>query len=141
MSHPLRPFLRLQHVVRAQLRDALAELDLTPVQNTVLRMIDRRPGSSSAELARKTQVTPQTMHKLVSDLRDRGLLTLRPRAGHGRILEGYVTDEGSKLLRDARRVTEAIEDRMLAGFSDRERDRLTDLLERCVTALDGPPED
>lgn len=140
MSSPLRPLLRLQHVVRAEMRDALAELDLTPVQNTVLRMITRRPGSSSAELARKTQVTPQTMHKLVSDLADRGLLTLRPRAGHGRILEAQITDEGADLLRDARRRTEALERRMVTGFDKSERDQLAELLERCVAALDGPPE-
>lgn len=50
--------------------------DLTPVQSTVLHLIAATPGTSSAELARRTHVTPQTMHKMVTDLERWGL---RPR--------------------------------------------------------------
>ncbi|TDD05268.1 MarR family transcriptional regulator [Nonomuraea deserti] len=63
MAQELRYFLRASNVVRAAVRHALTDLDLTPVQNTVLHMIAATPGSSSAELARRTHVKPQTMHK------------------------------------------------------------------------------
>jgi DNA-binding MarR family transcriptional regulator len=139
MGGELGHLLRLQHLVRSALRHSLAELDLTPVQNTVLHMVAATPGSSSAELARQTQVTPQTMHKIVTDLEQRGLLGLQPRPGHGRILDARITDEGQALLVDADARAQAIEDRMTIGLNGRRRRDLVDLLEHCVGALERPP--
>lgn len=124
-------------MVRIELRDALADLDLTPVQNTALHMISGKPGSSSAELARRTQVTPQTMHKLVTDLEQRGLVTLQSRAGHGRILDAHITDKGRRLLTAADVRAQAVEDRMVAGLDRHQRKQLAELLQHCVTALES----
>ena len=90
---------------------SLTDLDLTPVQNTAMHLISATPGSSSAELARHTHVTPQTMHKLVADLEQRGLLTLHPRAGHGRILDAHLTNQGRQVMADADKRAKAIEAR------------------------------
>lgn len=128
-------FLDLQHLVRSALRDALADLELTPVQNTVLHMVAGSPGRSSAELARRTQVTAQTMHKLVADLERRGLLTLHPRAGHGRALDAHITRDGRKALAEADVRAQVIEDRMTAGLNQRQRQQLLTLLQLCVTAI------
>ncbi|MGH2561738.1 MAG: MarR family winged helix-turn-helix transcriptional regulator [Thermomicrobiales bacterium] len=127
--------------VRAALRRTLADLDLTPVQSTVLHLIAETPGSSSAELARRTHVTPQTMHKLVTDLENRELLTLQPRPGHGRILDAHLTGQGQELLADVDTRAQAIEDRMTAGLDQRQRQLLLDLLQHCIAALDMPPDD
>lgn len=106
----------------------------------VLHLIADTPGSSSAELARRTHVTPQTMHKLVGDLAHRGRLELRPRPGHGRTLDAHLTDEGRRLLAGADNRAQAIEDRMTTGLDEQDRHLLLDLLQRCVTALDTPTE-
>lgn len=126
--------------VRAALRHTLTDLDLTPVQSTVLHLIAATPASSSAELARRTHVTPQTMHKIVTDLEHRGLLALKPRPGHGRILDAQLTGQGQELLADADTRAQAIEDRMTAGLDKQQRQQLLDLLQHCITALDVPPE-
>ena len=133
--------LRLQHLVRAELRHSLTNLDLTPVQNTVMHLISATPGSSSAELARHTHVTPQTMHKLVADLEQRGLLTLHPRAGHGRILDAHLTDQGRQVMADADKRAKAIEARMVADLDKQQQAQLADLLQHCVTALATPAAD
>ncbi|MGH3242235.1 MAG: MarR family winged helix-turn-helix transcriptional regulator [Spirillospora sp.] len=139
MSRPLPPFLQLQHLVRIELRDALTGLDLTPVQSTVLHLVAATPGISSAELARDTHVTPQTMHKIVTELARRDLVELLPRRGHGRILGAELTEPGRKLMADADVVAQAIEDRMVAGLDGRQRRQLANLLQHCVTAISGPP--
>ena len=141
MPGPLAHLLRLQHLVRAELRHSLTDLDLTPVQNTVMHLISATPGSSSAELARHTHVTPQTMHKLVADLEQRGLLTLHPRAGHGRILDAHLTNQGRQVMADADKRAKAIEARMLADLDKQQQTQLADLLRHCVTALDAPPDE
>lgn len=140
MGQPLDAFLYLQHLVRPALRDRLAVLDLTPVQNTVLHMVRADPGSSSAELARRTHVSPQTMHKLVGELERRGLLTLAKRPGHGRILDATLTAAGGRLLVDADACEREVEERMTAHLDESEREQLVDLLQRCIAGI-GPPQD
>lgn len=122
---------------RAAFRTALVDLDLTPVQNTALHLVATAPGISSAELARRMHVTPQTMHTLVSELQHRGLLVLQPRPGHGRILEIHLTDQGQQLLTKADTRAHAIEDRMTVGLDEKQRRQLRDLLQHCITALDA----
>jgi DNA-binding MarR family transcriptional regulator len=141
MGAHLGHFLQLQHLVRAALREALTDLDLTPVQNTVLHLVDATPGSSSAELARVTQVTPQTMHRLVTELEHRGLLALRSRPGHGRIRDATLTDLGRRLLAEAAEREQAVEDRLISGLDQARRDALLELLRHCVATFGGHPDD
>jgi DNA-binding MarR family transcriptional regulator len=142
VERELRYLLRQANMsLRAAFRHALADLALTPVQNTVLHLVAATPGSSSAELARQTHVTPQTMHKLVTDLQQRGLLVLQSRPGHGRIRDAHLTEQGRELLAVADTRLQAIDDRMQAGLDERQRHQLHGLLQHCITALDVPPED
>ena len=108
------------------------------MQNTALHLVDREPGSSPAELSRHMRVTPQTMHKLVTDLAHRELLSLTPRAGHGRILDTNLTREGRRLLADADARAQAIEDRLAAVLTPPQRAQLLALLDRCAGALTPP---
>lgn len=124
---------------RAAFRNALVDLDITPVQNTAMHLVATTPGTSSAELARRMHVTPQTMHKLVTELQHRGLVVLRPRPGHGRILEVHLTGQGQQLLAEADTRAQAIEDRMTAGLDKRQHQQLLQLLQHCITALDDMP--
>jgi len=126
---------------RAAFRNALVDLELTPVQNTALHLAASTPGTSSAELARRMHVTPQTMHKLVTELQHRGLVVLQPRPGHGRILEIQLTDQGKRLLTEADARARAIEDRMTARLDERQRQQLLQLLQHCIAALDDAPSD
>jgi DNA-binding MarR family transcriptional regulator len=141
MSRPLPPFMQLQHLVRVELREALTDLDLTPEQSTALNLIAATPGISSAELARRLHVTPQTMHKIVTELRRRDLLEMRPRPGHARILSAELTTLGQKVKGQADVFARAIEDRMVAGLDDHQRRQLAYLLQQCVTAISGPSND
>jgi DNA-binding MarR family transcriptional regulator len=127
---------RAAGVVRAALRERLAEIDLTPVQNTALRFVAAEPGSSSAELARRMSVTPQTMHKLVADLEQRGLLQLRPRTGHGRILDANLTEQGHRILDEADLLVDAVESQLTEILSGEQQRQIVELLERCIAALD-----
>ncbi|KAB8194270.1 MarR family transcriptional regulator [Nonomuraea phyllanthi] len=138
MSRPLPPFMQLQHLIRVQLREALANLDLTPEQSTVLNLVAATPGISSAELARLLHVTPQTMHKIVTELGRRSLLEMHPRPGHGRILGAELTARGQTLKGQADVFAQAVEDRMVADLDAHQRRQLASLLQQCVTTIGGP---
>jgi hypothetical protein len=64
-------FKQLELVVRALLDDALRPLGLTTLQYTALTVLQRRSGLSSAQLARRSFLRPQTMNVMVQTLQER----------------------------------------------------------------------
>ena len=59
---------RAQTVLHDAMADALGSLDLTVTQFAVLTFLDEEPGLSNADLARRTFVTPQSMHAVLQEL-------------------------------------------------------------------------
>lgn len=126
--------------IRAALDHALADLELTPAQYVSLYHLAEAPGSSSAELARRVFVSPQSMHAVVADLERQGLVVRQPRPGHGTILEVRMTDQGRQLLTDADARAQELEGRVTAGLDEHGR-HLHDMLQHCIEALDSPAGD
>jgi DNA-binding MarR family transcriptional regulator len=62
----------------------LAEGDLTAPQLTALSWLDRFGPATTAELARREQITPQAMGTTIASLEDRGLVIRQPDAADGR---------------------------------------------------------
>src|SRR5919206_2906064 len=69
---------QVELVVRAHLDELLRPSAITALQYTALTVLDRRGGLTTAELARNSFVTPQTMGDLVTALERRGLVERRP---------------------------------------------------------------
>lgn len=126
---------RTQQALRASMDQALEELGLTPPQYAALAALEDTPGVSSAELARRSFVTPQTMHAIVAGLERRGLLTRAPTPGSGRVLAAELSEDGRHAVGRAHGVVGGIEERMAAGLSEAERQQLLTLLRRCAQAL------
>ena len=114
---------------------ALQELGLTTPQYAALAALEDTPGVSSAALARRSFVPPQTMHAIVAGLERRGLLTRAPTPGRGRLLAAELSEDGRHVVDRAHAVVRAIEERMAAGLSQAEREQLLTLLGRCAQAL------
>jgi len=127
---------RAQRGLRLAMDQQLAGLGLTTPQYAALAVLEDAPGISSAELARRCFVTPQTMNALVAGLERRGLLGRQAHPVHGRILETTLTGEGAGLLRRADERVRAIEACMASSLSAKERRQLLELLRRCAGALD-----
>ena len=66
---------RVQVALRSAMDRALLSEDLTTPQYGVLSALQKAPGLSNAELARRSFVTPQTMIRIVASLEDKGLVT------------------------------------------------------------------
>lgn len=130
---------QVELAVRGHLDELLKPAGVTALQYTALTVLDRRDGLTSAELARRSFVTPQSMTDMVKGLERRGLIDRRPDADHGRRLLISLTAEGRDLLRAYESRARALEDRMVTGFSAQERERLQDLLNRCRAALEPSP--
>lgn len=124
-----RLFFRLkvaQNVAKAALDAAFDDVGLTTTQFLALVAIEHHATASSAELARRSFVTPQAMIVNVARLEALGLIERSPAPGGGRSLETRLTAAGAATLLEAKARAAAI-DRYV-------RERIGDA---CVTELVG----
>lgn len=136
-SPPLTTYLvkQAESAVRAHLDTVLRTHALTTVQYTALTVLEHREDLSSAQLARRSFVKPQTMHELVVGLERQGLIERHPSAGQRHVLLIRLTAEGRRKLTECHADVDHIERRMISAFSDAELAMLRALLERCHAAL------
>lgn len=109
--------------VRAAMEKALADIDITPPQFSVLTMIVAYPGVSGADLARLTFLTPQTINVIVRNLEKMGAIRKSADAGHGRILRLTATAKGQALLKRCRSRVHEVEEK-LGRLVGREEERV-----------------
>ncbi|QES24976.1 MarR family transcriptional regulator [Streptomyces venezuelae] len=126
---------QVELATRARLDELLRPSGVTALQYTALTVLERRDGMSSAELARNSFVTPQSMSDLVGALERRGLIARSPDRASRRRHVISLTDEGRALLALHAPAVQHLEDEMLTGFTARERAAFRDLLNRARAAL------
>jgi DNA-binding MarR family transcriptional regulator len=130
---------RAQTVLHDAMADALGSHDLTVTQFAVLTGLDDEPGLSNADLARRTFVTPQSMHVVLQELERLQLVVRSPHPQHKRVLQAELTEAGRRTLRSAADSVKAVEEQMLGKLSIPARSRLASGLTACVDALTESP--
>ncbi|MEU6128049.1 MarR family transcriptional regulator [Saccharopolyspora sp. NPDC047091] len=126
---------RLELVIRALLDDVLRPLGLTTLQYTALSVLQNKGALSSAQLARRSFLRPQTMHEMVLTLEKRGLITRGPGASNRRVLLASLTQSGSDLLATCAPAVQELEDELLADLSPGQRETFREGLEHGISAL------
>lgn len=127
---------RVQQALRAAMDTTLAEAGITTPQYAVLASLEEEPGLSSAELARRSFVTAQTMGGIVANLERSHLVERTPHPDHGRVLATRLTGDGIHALERAHAAADRVEAAMLGGLSAEERGLLPRVLERMAVALE-----
>jgi DNA-binding MarR family transcriptional regulator len=100
---------------KRRVQEAMAEGDLTNPQLTVLSRLDRFGPATTAELARRDQITPQAMGATVASLERRGLVRRRPDAADGRRSILNLTPAGQAAIGTGR---SAIADRVAGALAE-----------------------
>lgn len=126
---------RVQHALRQAMDGELRSLGLTTPQYAALSVLEREEELSGAELARRCFVTPQTMNGILVGLESAGFVERRAHPTHGRVMQARLTDEGAGLLGRAHDRVTTVEERMVSGLSEKERQELLSSLKRCTAAL------
>jgi DNA-binding MarR family transcriptional regulator len=125
----------MERKVRSELETALAPLGVSVSEYTALSVLHEGRELSSAQLARRTFVSAQAMHPIVTDLIKRKLLTRRDNPAHGRIQLVRLTAHGQRLLDRCNAATQAAEARAFAGLSAAQIATLRSSLARCVRTI------
>lgn len=127
---------QLELSVRARLDELMRPVGLTALQYTALTVLERHGDISSAQLARNSFVTAQTMADMVLILEERGLIERHRDPDDKRRLLIALTSAGRAILEDRRPHVAAIEKRMTGALSTSDAALLRRFLVDCRTSLE-----
>jgi DNA-binding MarR family transcriptional regulator len=119
---------------RLELEVALAPLDVSVAEFTALSVLAGRE-LSSAQLARRTFVSAQAMHPIVTELLQKHLVQRRVDPGHGRIQLIKLSPQGKAKLVECHAASQRAESAAFGGLSSAERESLRRALDRSVRAI------
>lgn len=136
-EEPLTLYLvkQLEMVVRALMDDALRPHGLTTLQYTALTVLERKGKLSSAQLARRSFVTPQTMHEMVLWLERRELVQRVRDENNRRALLISLTPQGHEVVTTCTAIVQSFEQRVLDSMHVGERMVFRECLSRGHAAL------
>src|ERR1035438_847748 len=122
-----------------RLRQVRAEGELSLPESSALVRLDRGGPAAPGELAKREQISPQSMGATLAALEARGLIERRPDPQDGRRAVLSVTDAGRDVVRDKRNArTEQLARAVSAGFTPAELRQLmaaAPLLERLAQSI------
>jgi DNA-binding MarR family transcriptional regulator len=120
--------------------ERLIEFELTPLQYMVLSILDSRGSWSTADLARRFHIAPQSMNEIVTSLRKKKLIERRESSEHRRILRIRPTTNGTRLLEACDKAVDRIERAVFRDSTSAEIGHFRDFLNRALvkfTAREG----
>jgi DNA-binding MarR family transcriptional regulator len=128
---------RLESAVRRRLDQICRGMGLSTAQYTALSVLRSRPGISSAQLAQRSFIRPQSANQTVAELERLGYLERTADELNHRILRMNLTDRGRAVLGACDRGVDELEELMFDGISDVEVADLQEVLGRCIRNLSG----
>ncbi|OLE22171.1 MAG: MarR family transcriptional regulator [Catenulispora sp. 13_1_20CM_3_70_7] len=126
---------QLELAIRAHLDDILRPEGMTALQYTALTVLERHPDLTSAQLARNSFVTNQSMADMITVLEARGLIERHRDPSDRRRLVIALTAAGRRLLRKYRDKVAAIETLMLSGLDGGQARQLRENILLCRANL------
>ena len=138
-AQPMLMYLvkQVELAIRSRLDDLLRPGGLTALQFTALTVLERHPDLSSAQLARNSFVTAQSMADMITILEGRGLIERHRDQADRRRLVVALTKGGREILDRYRDEVTALEAQMLAGLTVTKISALRDALHACHANLGG----
>ncbi|WP_138759470.1 MarR family winged helix-turn-helix transcriptional regulator [Modestobacter altitudinis] len=137
-SIPAYALARAGAAMTAAFTRRLATVGLRPHTLSVLVHLAREPALTSAELARRLDVTPQSMSALLAGLVDAGWVERPSGARRGQRIDVRLTAAGRRVLADAGPVLAELGRPETMGLTAEEADTLHALLGRVLATVDTP---
>ena len=126
---------RAQHALHLRMDRLLHEKNLTMAQYIALSLIEISPQITNAEIARRAFVTPQTMHRTITDIESAGLVAASAAPNNKREVLRSLTDQGMELVKHAHQVARKVETEMLQGLSAKDLENFGAFLQTATDNL------
>jgi DNA-binding MarR family transcriptional regulator len=128
----------VERAVRVALEEIVAPMGLTAIQYTALSVLALHPGTSSAQLARRSFVSAQAANEMVTALERRGMIERHAAPEGGRALWIQLTALGRRVLAKCEAQVEAFEVRLFANTTRQEVTQFREMLLVCREAARLP---
>jgi DNA-binding MarR family transcriptional regulator len=130
---------QVELAVRSRLDEAVGVEGLTSLQYTALTVLERKPGLTSAQLARNSFIRPQTMAQMTNYLEANEFVRREPDPTSKRQVLLFLTEEGGRAVTRLRPTVAKIEADMVSGLSDDQVRQLRFALQSSRESLAGTP--
>jgi DNA-binding MarR family transcriptional regulator len=111
----------------------MAVYDLRPVDFSVLSLITHNPGISSRQLCSELNILPPNLVGMINTLEKRELILRQPHPSDGRVIGLHLSEVGSKLMKDAEKTAQELENEAASKLTATERKTLMRLLQKIYT--------
>lgn len=108
--------------------ERLRSAGLTPLQYMVLSILSHRGTWSTAELARRFHIAPQSMTEIIASLQKKKLIARSKSLAHGRIINIRLAAPGIRMLDRCNLAVDRLERSVFADFDAGELTQFRDLL-------------
>jgi DNA-binding MarR family transcriptional regulator len=119
-----------------ELVEALRRFDLTPLQYMVLSLASHRGSWSTADLARRFHIAPQSMNEVIAALEAKKLIARHVSPGHRRILHIRFSAAGTKLLAKCERAVDRVERSIFRDFDRKELALFRGMLAKALAGFE-----
>lgn len=126
---------RLEVAVRARLDLIARQHEITTMQYCALSVLSAHPGISSAQLAVRSFVTPQSANQMVTALERMGYIEREPDPVNRRILRITLTEKGTNILEEWDEIVDSFETAMLSSLGEEEQLQLRRSILACIDGL------
>lgn len=116
--------------------ESLRLFELTPLQYMVLSLASRGGNWSTADLARKFDIAPQSMNEVIAVLEGKKLIARRESPGHRRILHVRLKASGTRLLQKCDREVDRIERSAFHDFSPAELKVFRGMISKALSSFE-----
>lgn len=124
-----------QTAVRGAIERTLQPLGLTPAQLALLSVLVHEGTVSSADLAKLSMLSPQSVGGIVQNMERAGWVAREPARDHGRIIWLKLTPRGRRIAAQAQRRVGRIELEILRGFGGTPEATIRRWLVACAARL------
>jgi DNA-binding MarR family transcriptional regulator len=132
---------QVEVVIKIRVDQKLRDFQLTGGQYAVLSLVNRPELLSSAQIARRFFVTPQSANEVVFTLEKKQLIERHEDPDNRRILRVRLTEVGRELLAACDKTVDELETDFLKGLDESEIYALRQTLKKIVQSLGEKNED
>jgi DNA-binding MarR family transcriptional regulator len=126
----------LQLKLYGEMVEVLRLFELTPLQYMVLSLAAHRGSLSTADLARRFHMTPQSMNEVIAALEVKKLILRRESPDHRRILHVRLKSAGIRLLQKCDGAVDRIERSAFRDFSPKELTVFRGMIAKALSAFE-----
>ena len=128
----------LDYSVRVALDSALRKVDSTIVQYTLFSILRGNADVySSADIARRLQITPQAANELIMSLESKALIVRRPNPENARTRLIRLSAKGQRMLTLLDQHVDKVEQEVLAALAPKELKLFRQMLDKLITGNRG----